>query len=266
MLRVPGVTDGRSLASDALVEFVDIMPTLVDAAALAITAKRGNSGGEIGGGGDGGGGGENGGGDGRDGGGGTGGGLPTCPEKDPWLTEACTEGRSFLPLVTAATATTKSGRSGNGSYWKDAIFSQYPRYCSPLCSYMGYSILALRSSLPPLRQQTSSSGSSGSGSSSTKPVAGLDGEYDEAATVRFTAWVAFNSTSNTTNSEVPSSCGACGFEMYDHAQDEGENVNVACDWSKGSGGGGIPGSKVSRAYNDTAPLLFSRLKAGWRAV
>jgi hypothetical protein len=78
---------------------------------------------------------------------------------------------------------------------------------------MGYSILALRSSLPPLRQQTSSSGSSGSGSSSTKPVAGLDGEYDEAATVRFTAWVAFNSTSNTTNSEVPSSCGASGFEI-----------------------------------------------------
>ena len=82
-----------------------------------------------------------------------------------------------------------------------------------LCSYMGYSILALRSSLPPLRQQTSSSGSSGSGSSSTKPVAGLDGEYDEAATVRFTAWVAFNSTSNTTNWEVPSSCGASGFEI-----------------------------------------------------
>ena len=55
-------TDGRSLASDAL-EFVDIMPTLVEAAAPAITAKRGNSGGEIGGGGDGGGGGggENGG-------------------------------------------------------------------------------------------------------------------------------------------------------------------------------------------------------------
>jgi iduronate 2-sulfatase len=60
MLRVPGLTDG-GMRSHALVEHVDIMATLLDAAGLDP--------------------------------------LPTCPHEKPWLTSHCTEGRSFLQLT-----------------------------------------------------------------------------------------------------------------------------------------------------------------------
>jgi iduronate 2-sulfatase len=60
MLRIPGKTDG-GVRSNALVDHVDVMATLVEAAGLAP--------------------------------------LETCPEQEPWLVPRCTEGTSFLPLV-----------------------------------------------------------------------------------------------------------------------------------------------------------------------
>jgi iduronate 2-sulfatase len=60
MLRIPGKTDG-GVRSNALVDHVDVMATLVEAAGLAP--------------------------------------LETCPEKEPWTVPRCTEGTSFLPLV-----------------------------------------------------------------------------------------------------------------------------------------------------------------------
>jgi len=60
LLRVPGVTDG-GLISEALVEHVDIMPTMAEAAGITVP--------------------------------------PTCPDTEPWLTAHCTEGSSFLALA-----------------------------------------------------------------------------------------------------------------------------------------------------------------------
>eukprot|EP00468_Gymnochlora_sp_CCMP2014_P008037 CAMPEP_0167754904 /NCGR_PEP_ID=MMETSP0110_2-20121227/8531_1 /TAXON_ID=629695 /ORGANISM="Gymnochlora sp., Strain CCMP2014" /LENGTH=512 /DNA_ID=CAMNT_0007640839 /DNA_START=19 /DNA_END=1558 /DNA_ORIENTATION=+ len=60
MIRIPGRTEG-GIVSDALVEHVDIMATLVEAAGL-----------------------EN---------------VETCPEEKPWTVRRCTEGQSFLKLI-----------------------------------------------------------------------------------------------------------------------------------------------------------------------
>lgn len=61
LLRIPRVTDGLGLVSDALVEHVDLMATLVEVAGLPA--------------------------------------VPVCPEDEPWQTSRCTEGLSLLPLV-----------------------------------------------------------------------------------------------------------------------------------------------------------------------
>ena len=79
ILRVPGKTDG-GIVTDALVEHVDIMATLAEAAGLAP--------------------------------------VETCPEKEPWKVARCTEGTSLLPLIA----------NPNASQWKNASYSQYPRY------------------------------------------------------------------------------------------------------------------------------------------
>eukprot|EP00927_Polykrikos_kofoidii_P063297 TRINITY_DN58105_c0_g1_i1.p1 TRINITY_DN58105_c0_g1~~TRINITY_DN58105_c0_g1_i1.p1 ORF type:complete len:552 (-),score=101.94 TRINITY_DN58105_c0_g1_i1:61-1548(-) len=60
MLRVPGKTDG-GLRSDALVDHVDIMATLVEATGIEP--------------------------------------IETCPASKPWTVKRCTEGQSFMPLV-----------------------------------------------------------------------------------------------------------------------------------------------------------------------
>jgi len=59
MIRIPGLTDG-GMKSNALVEHVDIMATLVEAAGLEK--------------------------------------VQTCPENKPWTVRRCTEGQSFLKL------------------------------------------------------------------------------------------------------------------------------------------------------------------------
>lgn len=69
MLRVPGLTDGGKL-SRALVEHVDIMATLAEAAGLEP--------------------------------------LETCPETKPWTVRRCTEGKSFLKLARDPTLPWKS--------------------------------------------------------------------------------------------------------------------------------------------------------------
>lgn len=60
MLRVPGKTDG-GLRTSALVEHVDVMATVAEAAGIES--------------------------------------VETCPEDQPWLTTRCTEGLSFMPLI-----------------------------------------------------------------------------------------------------------------------------------------------------------------------
>lgn len=69
MLRVPGLTDG-GIVSEALVEHVDVMASLLDVAGLNP--------------------------------------LPTCPRSQPWLTSECTEGHSFLSLAWSPDATWKN--------------------------------------------------------------------------------------------------------------------------------------------------------------
>jgi|LauGreSuBDMM15SN_2_FD.fasta_scaffold53125_1 iduronate 2-sulfatase len=60
LLRIPGLTDG-GLVSHALVEHVDIMATLIEAAGLPP--------------------------------------VPVCPVAKPWKTALCTEGTSMMPLI-----------------------------------------------------------------------------------------------------------------------------------------------------------------------
>ena len=70
LLRLPGVTDGKALVSDALVEHVDLMATLVDAAGLPP--------------------------------------VPTCPADKPWGVARCTEGVSLVPLARAPSTAWKN--------------------------------------------------------------------------------------------------------------------------------------------------------------
>lgn len=60
MIRVPGKTDG-GLRTSAMVEHVDVMATVAEAAGIEA--------------------------------------VETCPESQPWLTKRCTEGLSFMPLI-----------------------------------------------------------------------------------------------------------------------------------------------------------------------
>lgn len=82
MLRVPGVTDG-GVMTQALVEHVDIMPTLAEVAGLAP--------------------------------------VELCPEDQPWLTARCAEGVSFLPLIQAESNLLDSWKNASFSqYPRDA--------------------------------------------------------------------------------------------------------------------------------------------------
>jgi len=87
ILRVPGLTDG-GVVSNALVEHVDLMATLLDAAGFNPP--------EI------------------------------CSENQSWMMSYCTEGRSFLKLVSNPAVT-----------WKNSSFSQINR---DSLQYMGYSM------------------------------------------------------------------------------------------------------------------------------
>lgn len=161
MLRVPGVTDG-GVKSHALVEHVDIMATLLEAVGLAA--------------------------------------LPTCPQKEPWLTSHCTEGQSFLRLASQPAAP-----------WKNASYSQFPRGGMMNPPYMGYSM-------------------------------------NTDQNLRFTAWVDFNSRSNTTTFSMQGR--KCGFELYNHSTDPDENYNLA----------------YQGEYKDKVAEMFEQLKRGWRAT
>jgi iduronate 2-sulfatase len=154
MLRVPGITDGGML-SHALVEHVDIMATLVEAAGLPP--------------------------------------VPTCPEHEPWKISRCTEGQSFLPLLSS---------KSNRMHWKNASYSQYPRINVkdsrgvPVPQIMGYSM-----------------------------------NTDKG--MRFTAWVEFDGVKNQTNWNMHNcsfhynKMDNCGVELYDHNSDPDENRNLA---------------------------------------
>ena len=87
MVHIPGVTD-EGMDIENLTEFVDLYPTLVEAAGFDVP--------------------------------------PLCPEGSiSTKVDYCREGESILPLI-----------KNPGTPWKDAAFSQYPRY-GPT---MGYSI------------------------------------------------------------------------------------------------------------------------------
>ena len=86
MIHVPGLTD-NGVVTEQLTEFVDLFPTLVDAAELPA--------------------------------------LTLCPRNSENI-EVCTEGASFLPLM-----------SDPNANWKTAAFSQFPRRGTDV---MGYSI------------------------------------------------------------------------------------------------------------------------------
>ena len=200
-----------------------------------------------------------------DGGGGTGGGCRLAPRKT--LVDRGVHRRPVLPtFVTAATATTKSGRSSNGSYWKDAILA-VPRYCSRYART--WDIRSSRSAprCRPCGNKPAPAAAAVAVARAPNPWRGsMTSTTKQRRCGSRRGWPSTRRATPRTGRFRPAAARPASRSLYDHAQDEGENVNVACDWSKGSGGGGIPGSKVSRAYNDTAPLLFSRLKAGWRAV
>ena len=88
MVHIPGKTDS-GIVTEQLTEFVDLFPTLVDAAGLPA--------------------------------------LPLCPENSSKI-ELCREGSSLLPLIV-----------NPSSSWKNASFSQYPRYQNKT-SIMGYTM------------------------------------------------------------------------------------------------------------------------------
>jgi len=94
--------------------------------------------------------------------------------------------------------------------WKNASYSQYPRGgMNP--PYMGYSM-------------------------------------NTDQNLRFTAWVDFNSRSNTTTFSMQGT--KCGFELYNHSTDPDENYNLA----------------YRGEYKDKVAELFDQLKQGWRAT
>ena len=89
MVRVPGLTDHGPI-TEQLTEFVDLFPTLAEAAELPP--------------------------------------VPQCPEKSTSI-ELCTEGKSFVPLM-----------SDPKRQWKKAAFSQYPRMDVAGSAVMGYTM------------------------------------------------------------------------------------------------------------------------------
>ena len=99
--------------------------------------------------------------------------------------------------------------------WKNASYSQYPRAADFVI--MGYSMTTL-----------------------------------EPSKRRFTAWVDFDISTNTTKWTMTDS--RCGFELYDHENDPDENINLAM----------APDS--TGEVNETVANLFQQLQAGWRAT
>jgi len=207
MLRVPGLTDG-GLVSDALVEHVDLMPSLLDAAGLGTP--------------------------------------PLCPEAEPWLTDFCSEGISFLPLA-----------SEPNKVWKNASYSQYPRQLASATPLMGYSMhvkVVSQQAAPTPSQPPVANLAAAAAAAATQEAL----QRDPPATVtssnmlRFTAWVDFDAATNTTNFTMTKS-SKCAFELYDHGSDPDENVNLA-------------GAYTSDAMAAKVQGLFQQLRAGWRAT
>nr|CAD7463477.1 unnamed protein product [Timema tahoe] len=92
LLSIPGQTEGCSRSSHALVELVDIFPTLVELAELP------------------------------------GGVPPLCPDNSSSVT-LCTEGISLVPLIQQEIASMHQENQAKVStpQWKSGVFSQYPR-------------------------------------------------------------------------------------------------------------------------------------------
>ena len=55
--------------------------------------------------------------------------VPTCPKNNNTMAGACTEGTSFMPLMTDPKQA-----------WKNAVFSQYPRMDVAGNTVMGYTM------------------------------------------------------------------------------------------------------------------------------
>ena len=89
MVHAPGITD-KGVVTERLTEFVDLFPSLAEAAGLPK--------------------------------------VPLCPE-DSRSVATCTEGTSFVPLMTEPSRT-----------WKSGAFSQYPRMLIDGDMKMGYTV------------------------------------------------------------------------------------------------------------------------------
>ena len=83
--------------------------------------------------------------------------------------------------------------------------------------------------------------------SSTMPIMGYS--MTTADNIRFTAWVEFNYTTNTTDWAMSDDCDRCALEMYNHTSDPDENMNLA----------------YHTDMVDEVAKQFEKLKAGWRS-
>mmetsp|Transcript_24958 Transcript_24958/g.57855 ORF Transcript_24958/g.57855 Transcript_24958/m.57855 type:complete len:515 (-) Transcript_24958:282-1826(-) len=97
--------------------------------------------------------------------------------------------------------------------WKNASYSQYPRDASSDMPIMGYSMTT-------------------------------------SDDLRFTAWVEFDYSTNTTSWAMSDDCSRCGLELYNHTTDADENMNLA----------------YHDGMEDTVAEQFAKLKAGWRST
>ena len=68
--------------------------------------------------------------------------------------------------------------------------------------------------------------------------------------LRFTAWVEFDYSTNTTAWAMSDDCTRCAFELYNHTTDPDENLNLA----------------YHDGMDDTVAEQFAKLKAGWRST
>ena len=171
MLRIPGLTDG-GFVSNHMVEHVDMMATLADAAGIDSVQQ--------------------------------------CDEKEPFSIDRCTEGTSFVPLARKLANTRDANNLNEAISWKNASYSQYIRGGNGE-TLMGYSMTT---------------------------------DTD----LRFTAWVDFDVSTNTTEWKMDSEKAA--FELYNHTSDGADNVNIANDVDK----------------SELVADLFEKLKLGWRAT
>ena len=136
--------------------------------------------------------------------------VPLCPEAEPWTVPRCTEGVSLVPLLEADIR------------WKNASYSQYSARVD----------VPRRASSVPRRYPRGND---------------IMGYSMTTNWTRFTAWVKFDSVTNTTAWEMDG-CTKCAFELYDHQDDPEENLNLA-------------GAKP-----DEVAARFAQLQAGWRAT